>query len=236
MFKHPIVDLIFFFCFSISIIFHKSYYDFLPHFLILIFLLAVNNRIFFYIFSKLKILFTYFPIVLSFYIIFSLLLTANNIYLILNQAFFALFKISFTILAMSIYLKNSNINRILSSLRSLWLYLNRPWALVEHFFLFITLTLRFYPTIHMDWVKHQDAQIGLELVIKNSFFDKILNYAKEIPSFLAYQLMKSDDLVIAMHLRGYGKNTPRGVVDFIPFSLLNFFQLIIIFFLILIFL
>ena len=42
--------------------------------------------------------------------------------------------------------------------------------------------------------------------------------AKELPSLLIHELKRANDISLAMKLRGYGKQFPRGVTYPIPFN------------------
>jgi len=52
--------------------------------------------------------------------------------------------------------------------------------------------------------------------------------AKEMPGLLVHQLRRADDVAMAMKLRGYGEQFPRGVTFPIPLEGNHLFQMVII--------
>ena len=58
--------------------------------------------------------------------------------------------------------------------------------------------------------------LGLESNL--STFGKIKKTANELPSLLIHELKRANDISLAMKLRGYGKQFPRGVTYPIPFN------------------
>ena len=102
--------------------------------------------------------------------------------------------------------------------RSIWVKFNLQWKWVEDFFLFLSMTLRFYPTFQSNWnsVRNTHKTLGLESNLSN--FGKIKKTSKELPALLIHELKRANDISLAMKLRGYGKLFPRGVTYPIPFN------------------
>ena len=102
--------------------------------------------------------------------------------------------------------------------RSIWVKFDLQWKWVENFFLFLSLTLRFYPTFQSNWYSIRNSHKTLGLESNLSTFGKVNKTAKELPGLLIHELKRANDISLAMKLRGYGKQFPRGVTYPIPFN------------------
>lgn len=222
---HPVVSFWFFLGFSISILLTKTYYGCFVYFLLLLVIAFFNFTISISILKKLKPFIYYFPIVLCIYIFFSIFLTTNSLVIIMNEALLGFIKLILMLTGMMYFFEIKPSKDLVIILRSIWVRFDLPWKWVENFFLFLSLTLRFYPTFQSNWnsVRNYHRTLGLESNFSN--FKKLKDIAKEMPALLIYQLRQADDISTAMNLRGYGKNFPRGVTNPILF---NFYHLIII--------
>ena len=88
MFNNSFVNLVYFLGFSISMLLTKTYFGWGIHFIIFFVTALFYLKSIYTIKNGLKPLLYYFPLMLIFYIGFSLLLTNNSIYQIINEAFF----------------------------------------------------------------------------------------------------------------------------------------------------
>lgn len=215
---HPLVILWFFLAFSSSLLFAETYFSWLYHIIIFFTLASYNYKISHIIIFKIKSYVYYFPAMLFLYILFSLFLTDNSLQIIIYEAIYAFFRLILMVSTMMYFFEITPNKDIVNLLRSIWVKSNLQWKWVENFFLFISLTLRFYPTFQSNWtsVKNSHKSLGLELNI--SSFGKIKKTAKEMPGLLIYELKRANDISLSMKLRGYGKQFPRGITYPIPFN------------------
>jgi hypothetical protein len=170
----------------------------------------------------------FFPIMLVIYILFSLLLTDASIFQTIKEALIALIKFSLMIISMNFYLQLSTSENLINALRSFWLNANIKWRWVDNFFLFLGLTLRFYPTFQSQWHQQRESQKALGIKFNESYYGRLIEISRELPSMLIYQLNRSEDISLAMKLRGYGNNFPRRIVEPIYFNYINLLQIILI--------
>lgn len=170
----------------------------------------------------------FFPIMLFIYILFSYILTDSTIYQTISEAFNAFIKFSFMIISMNFYLELSSAENLIKSLRSFWARLNIQWKWVDNFFLFLALALRFYPTFQSQWQHQRNSQKVLGIKFNDSYYGRLIEISKELPSILVYQLDRSEDISLAMKLRGYGSYFPRKIVDPIYFNITNFLQFVLV--------
>ena len=228
MFKHPLVNLWFFLGFSISLLITVTYIGWSAHGVLLLLIAGLNRKLIPKILPRLKPFIFYFPVMLIFYTGFSMMLTDNPIQIIINEGIFGFLKLTLMVFAMMIFIESTPSQDIVNLARSIWVKINRPWILIENLFLFLSMTLRFYPTFQANWnaIRSSYRILGLESDLSNVRLLKIA--VKEMPGLLIYQLRRSDDVANAMKLRGYGKQIPRGVTYPIPFNGNHLIQIIII--------
>ena len=228
MFKQPIVKLYFFFCFSIAVLMTSNYQEWLIYFIILIITILSYKTSILDIFSNLKPILYYFPMMLFFYLVFSFFLTDNSINQIINEAFFGFIKIILMISAMSLFFKKSDSENFVNIFRSIWIKTNLTWRWPENLFVFLSTTLRFYPAVQSNWNSLIKTRRSLGFRSGSTHFQKVKIAAKSLPSLILYQLHWADDIAIAMKLRGFGKFFPRGVVKPVNFKSIHFFQIVFI--------
>ena len=177
---------------------------------------------------RLKPIIYYFPIMIILYFIFSLFLTDNTLGIILNEAIFGCLKLFFMVGAMMLFFESTQSQDIVIIARSVWVRLNKPWQWVEDFFLFLGMTLRFYPTFQSNWQLLRNTRKSLGLEADLSYLGQVKIAAKEMPGLLIHQLQRADDIAMAMKLRGYGKQFPRGVTYPIISKAVHLIQIILI--------
>ena len=215
---HPLVNLWFFLGFSTSLLFTETYLGWFYHFMVFCTIVIYNYRISPLIISKIKPFIYYFPVMLILYIFFSLLLTDNSIQLIIYEALYGFCRLILMVATMMYFFEITPNKDIVVLSRSIWVKFNLQWKWVENFFMFLSMTLRFYPTFQSNWnsIKNCHKTLGLESNLSN--FGKIKRTAKELPALLIHELKRANDISLAMKLRGYGKQFPRGVTYPIPFN------------------
>ena len=228
MIKHPLVNLWFFLSYSFSLLFSTNYFGLGIHFLIFLVIIWLNKKYFIQVLQGLKPIVYYFPIMIILYFIFSLFLTDNTLGIILNEAIFGCLKLFLMVGTMMFFFESTQSQDIVIIARSIWVKLNKPWKWVEDFFLFLGMTLRFYPTFQSNWQLLRNTRKSLGLEADLSYLGQVKIAAKEMPGLLIHQLRRADDIAMAMKLRGYGKQFPRGVTYPTIFNAVHLIQIILI--------
>ena len=228
MIKHPLVNLWFFLGYSFSLLLSTTYFGMGIYFLIFLVIIWLNKKYFIQVLQGLKPIVYYFPIMIILYFIFSLFLTDNTLGIILNEAIFGCLKLFLMVGTMMFFFESTQSQDIVIIARSIWVRLNKPWKWVEDFFLFLSMTLRFYPTFQSNWQSLRNSRRALGLESGFTRWKQVQVAAKEMPGLLVHQLRRADDVALAMKLRGYGEKFPRGVTFPIPFEGKHLFQMVII--------
>jgi energy-coupling factor transporter transmembrane protein EcfT len=228
MIKHPLVNLWFFLGYSFSLLLSTTYFGLGIYFLIFLVIIWLNKKYFIQVLQGLKPIVYYLPIMIILYFIFSLFLTDNTLGIILNEAIFGCLKLFLMVGAMMFFFESIQNQDIVIIARSIWVRLNKPWKWVEDFFLFLGMTLRFYPTFQSNWKLLRNTRKSLGLEADLSYLGQVKIAAKEMPGLLIHQLRRADDIAMAMKLRGYGKQFPRGVTYPTIFNAVHLIQIILI--------
>ena len=228
MIKHPLVNLWFFLGYSFSLLLSTTYFGLGIYFLIFLVIIWINKKYFIQVLQGLKPIVYYLPIMIILYFIFSLFLTDNTLGIILNEAIFGCLKLFLMVGAMMFFFESIQNQDIVIIARSIWVRLNKPWKWVEDFFLFLGMTLRFYPTFQSNWKLLRNTRKSLGLEADLSYLGQVKIAAKEMPGLLIHQLRRADDIAMAMKLRGYGKQFPRGVTYPTIFNAVHLIQIILI--------
>jgi energy-coupling factor transporter transmembrane protein EcfT len=228
MIKHPLVNLWFFLGYSFSLLLSTTYFGLGIYLLIFLVIIWLNKKYFIQVLQGLKPIVYYLPIMIILYFIFSLFLTDNTLGIILNEAIFGCLKLFLMVGAMMFFFESIQNQDIVIIARSIWVRLNKPWKWVEDFFLFLGMTLRFYPTFQSNWQLLRNTRKSLGLEADLSYLGQVKTAAKEIPGLLIHQLRRADDIAMAMKLRGYGKQFPRGVTYPTIFNAVHLIQIILI--------
>ena len=168
----------------------------------------------------------FFPMVLVMYVIFSQLLSDLSIMDSIKSATKAFSRFSLMIISMNFYLVNSSSERLIDAFRSVWVKFGLTWKWVDDIFIFLSLSLRFYPSFQSQWKKQRESQKGLGIKFKDTFLSKLVDVSISLPIMLTQQLNRSEDIALAMKLRGYGKNFPRKVAYSIDFNFVHFIQML----------
>ena len=165
---------------------------------------------------------------LIFYLLFSFLLTDNSIKQILNEAFFGFIKILLMISAMAFFFKSTDSEDFINIFRSIWSKANISWKWPEDLFVFLSTTLRFYPTVQSNWDSLLKTRKSLGFKTGTTHIEKVKIASRALPSLILYQLYWADEIATAMKLRGYGKIFPRGVVNPVNFKIIHILQVTLI--------
>ncbi|MCK5329806.1 MAG: hypothetical protein KAK01_00225 [Candidatus Marinimicrobia bacterium] len=213
-----LVRLWFYLAFSISVLLSKSGLIWIVYLGLWCSLLIFNRSAMRSIWWRLRPYLIFLPLMVILYTIFSLFLTTNNLTDILMQGGFALVKMLLMIAIMGIYFENSESGEIFNALRSLWQKSKLPWRWVEDFFMFLELTLRFFPAFQRDWEHLHQSRQALGLSASHKRLAIIKQTATYLPGLLLQSLRQADNTALSIKLRGYGNRIPRGIVFPVKFT------------------
>ena len=232
---HPLVRFIFFLTFSFSVLFADTLTLWAIYFGIFVVTTGFDRTVILAVFSRIKPFIQFFPIMLVIYLAMSIFFTDATIYQAMVEVGFAFLRIVLMISIMSLYFESVGSPNFLLALRSIWFQTGLKWNWMENFFLFLDMTLRFYPSIQRDWIMLSQSRESLGFNQNNKQWDKIKLAAQDLPILLVVNLRKSQDIALAMQLRGFGESLPRCVYNatyFTTWHLLQFAGVIICFYLI----
>ena len=232
---HPLVRFIFFLAFSFSVLFADTLTLWAIYFGIFLILTGFDRIVIRAVFSRIKPFILYFPFMLILYLGVSVSFTNATIYQAMFEVGFAFLRIALMISIMSIYFESVGSQNFLLALRSIWFQTGLKWNWMENFFLFLEMTLRFYPSLQRDWITVVQSRDSLGFNQKKNRWGEIRQAAQDLPVLLVINLRKSEDIAVAMQLRGFGKSFPRCVYNAAPFTtwhLLQFAGVVICFYLI----
>ena len=232
---HPLVRFIFFLTFSFSVLFADTLTLWAIYFGIFVVTTGFDRTVILAVFSRIKPFIQFFPIMLVIYLEIYIFFTDATIYQAMVEVGFAFLRIVLMISIMSLYFESVGSPNFLLALRSIWFQTGLKWNWMENFFLFLDMTLRFYPSLQRDWITLSQSRESLGFNQNNKRWDKIKLAAQDLPILLVVNLRKSQDIALAMQLRGFGESLPRCVYNatyFTTWHLLQFAGVIICFYLI----
>ncbi len=232
---HPLVRFIFFLTFSFSVLFADTLTLWAIYFGIFVVTTGFDRTVILAVLSRIKPFIQFFPIMLVIYLAVSIFFTNATIYQAMVEVGFAFLRIVLMISIMSLYFESAGSPNFLLALRSIWFQTGLKWNWMENFFLFLDMTLRFYPSLQRDWITLSQSRESLGFNQNNNRWDKITLAAQDLPILLVVNLRKSQDIALAMQLRGFGESLPRCVYNatyFTNWHLLQFAGVVICFYLI----
>jgi len=232
---HPLVRFIFFLTFSFSVLFADTLTLWAIYFGIFVVTTGFDRTVILAVLSRIKPFIQFFPIMLVIYLAVSIFFTDATIYQAMVEVGFAFLRIFLMISIMSLYFESAGSPNFLLALRSIWFQTGLKWNWMENFFLFLDMTLRFYPSLQRDWITLSQSRESLGFNQNNNRWDKITLAAQDLPILLVVNLRKSQDIALAMQLRGFGESFPRCVYNatyFTTWHLLQFAGVVICFYLI----
>ena len=232
---HPLVLFIFFLAFSFSVLFADTLNLLAIYFGIFLILTGFDRILIRAVFSRIKPFILYFPFMLILYLGVSVSFTNATIYQAMSEVGFAFLRIALMISIMSLYFESVDSQNFLLVLRSIWFQTGLKWNWMENFFLFLDMTLRFYPSLQRDWITIGQSRQSLGFNQKKNRWGEIRQAAQDLPMLLVLNLRKSEEIAVAMQLRGFGKSLPRCVynaTNFTAWHLLQFAGVVICFYLI----
>jgi len=232
---HPLVRFIFFLTFSFSVLFADTLTLWAIYFGIFVVTTGFDRTVILAVLSRIKPFIQFFPIMLVIYLAVSIFFTNATIYQAMVEVGFAFLRIVLMISIMGIYFESVGSPNFLLAFRSIWFQTGLKWNWMENFFLFLDMTLRFYPSLQRDWITLSQSRESLGFNQNNNRWDKITLAAQDLPILLVVNLRKSQDIALAMQLRGFGESFPRCVYNatyFTTWHLLQFAGVVICFYLI----
>ena len=232
---HPLVRFIFFLTFSFSVLFADTLTLWVIYFGIFVVTTGFDRTVILAVLSRIKPFIQFFPIMLVIYLAVSIFFTDATIYQAMVEVGFAFLRIVLMISIMGIYFESVGSPNFLLAFRSIWFQTGLKWNWMENFFLFLDMTLRFYPSLQRDWITLSQSRESLGFNQNNNRWDKITLAAQDLPILLVVNLRKSQDIALAMQLRGFGESFPRCVYNatyFTTWHLLQFAGVVICFYLI----
>ena len=232
---HPLVSFIFFLTFSFSVLFADTLTLWAIYFGIFVVTTGFDRTVILAVLSRIKPFIQFFPIMLVIYLAVSIFFTNATIYQAMVEVGFAFLRIVLMISIMGIYFESVGSPNFLLAFRSIWFQTGLKWNWMENFFLFLDMTLRFYPSLQRDWITLSQSRESLGFNQNNNRWDKIKLAAQDLPILLVVNLRKSQDIALAMQLRGFGESFPRCVYNatyFTTWHLLQFAGVVICFYLI----
>ena len=232
---HPLVRFIFFLAFSFSVLLVDKLTLWVIYFGTFLVTTGFDRTVILAVFSRIKPFILFFPFMLVCYLAVSVFFTDATIYQAMVEVGFAFLRIVLMISIMSLYFESVGSPNFLLALRSLWFQTGLKSNWMENFFLFLDMTLRFYPSLQRDWATVNQSRESLGFNQNNNRWGKIKQAAQDLPGLLVINLRKSQDIAMAMELRGFGKSLPRCVYNatsFTTWHLLQFAGVIICFYLI----
>ena len=235
MYINPLIRFIFFLAFSFSVLLADTLTLWVIYFGTFVVTTGFDRTIILAVFSRIKPFILYFPFMMVLYLAVSVLFTDATIYQAMFEVGFAFLRIILMISIMSLYFESVGSSNFLLALRSLWFQTGLKWNWMENFFLFLDMTLRFYPSLQRDWITLSQSRESLGFNQNNNRWDKITLAAQDLPILLVVNLRKSQDIALAMQLRGFGESFPRCVYNatyFTTWHLLQFAGVVICFYLI----
>ena len=161
----------------------------------------------------------FFPILIIMYIGISLIFLKLALSSILSDAGLAVAKLLLLVIIMALYLEISKKHNLVLALRSIWSKLNRKWRRVEDMFIFLELTMRFYPTFQREWQLIGRSRLAIGISANDGKLSKIKSIADDLPGLILQSYKKAENTATVMQQRGYGKVIPRGVANPILFKI-----------------
>ena len=208
---NPIVSFLFYFGLAISIILSKTWIGVGAYYFIFMILLLLNIGNIKSIIKQVKPFILFLPIFIFVYIFISLIFTQSSLNMILNEAGFAISKLLLLVFVMSMYLEISKNHDIVLALRSIWSKLKLQWKWIDDLFMFLELTLRFYPTFQQEWQSINRSKIALGMASDGKKWEKVKSTANGLPGIIIQSYLKAENTANVMKQRGYGNVIPRGV-------------------------
>ena len=225
---NPIIISIFYLGFAFSTILSKSWTGLLIYFTLSIILIIINTSHIKSAFKQVKPFLIFFPVMIIIYLFISFIFTSSNWTVIINDAGFVAGKLLLLVIVMAFYLEIMRKHNLILSIRSIWTKFNLKWKWVDDLFMFLELTLRFYPTFQREWQTIARSKKALGFISTVGRWEQIKSIANDLPGLILQSYRKAENTAMVMRQRGYGRILPRGVANPILFKMSDLVLLIII--------
>ena len=225
---NPIIISFFYLGFAFSTILTRSWTGLLIYFTLSIILIIINASHIKSAFKQVKPFLIFFPVLIIIYLFISFIFTSSNWTVIINDAGFAVGKLLLLVIVMAFYLEIMRKHNLILSIRSIWIKFNLKWKWVDDLFMFLELTLRFYPTFQREWQTISRSKKALGIVSTVGRWEQIKSIANDLPGLILQSYRKAENTAMVMRQRGYGNMLPRGVANPILFKMSDLILLIII--------
>ncbi len=228
LFTNPIVNFFFYLVFSLSVLAADALLSVLLHGGLFLLLIYLNQGMVKKVLKKIYPFFLFLTLLVGLYLVVSLSLGGQSLATILKGLGLISFRLLVVVAIMTLYLTQNSTDSFLVAWRTLWVRFGRPWKLVEDFFLFLEMTLRFFPTFQREWDAVQQTRKALRLTPPSKRILRVKQLVEDLAAFLIFRLRYAEETALAMELRGYGRLIPRGVTKPVPFHYYHVGQLILI--------
>ena len=225
---NPIIISFFYLGFAFSTILSRSWTGLLIYFTMSIILIIINTSHIKSAFKQVKPFLIFFPVMIIIYLFISFIFTISNWTVIINDAGFAVSKLLLLVIIMAFYLEIMRKHNLILSIRSIWIKFNLKWKWVDDLFMFLELTLRFYPTFQREWQTIARSKKALGIASTTDRWGQVKSIANDLPGLILQSYRKAENTAMVMRQRGYGRILPRGVANPILFKMSDLVLLIII--------
>ncbi|MFQ6604236.1 MAG: energy-coupling factor transporter transmembrane component T [Fidelibacterota bacterium] len=168
--------------------------------------------------KRIKGYFFFLPVMAFFYFFISWGIVGNRLAHVLTQELLIMTKFSGLLLCSGFYTLYGCTDRFLPAIRTLWSGLGLSWRWVEESFVFLSLVLRFFPTVRREWQHTRDLQSALGMNSGSSLRSKVNDISGTLPGILLHQFTRAEEIARLMVVRGYGKSFPRTVAFPVPWT------------------
>ncbi len=226
--QHPLIKLWLYLTFSTAVLLNPTFLHWCIYVLVFFILLHTEGISLHLIKKGLRPFIVFLPFMVGMYLIISLLFSMSMYKEIIIEILSTILKFGLIIAIMTLYNSAKRTGSVIQALRSLWVQLGIPWRKIEDMFLFMEITLRFYPAIQQDWDRWSKIHKALELQQTSSRVAHWKQTARGMPGMIMLHLRKADDVAQAMILRGYGQKIPRGIAYPVRFKMHHLLVMILI--------
>lgn len=223
---HPLVEMTLYLGLSIFSLAADSIAGWFATLFIISVIVNIHSISLMIIWKKVRHLIVFYPLLLGIFILSSLVFSNETLATVLNQGGFAMLRFILVTAIIGAYLERESRKKVLISIRTAWVRMNIPLKRVEDFFLFLNLTMRFFPSIQRDWLVLNQSRAILGIKQDKKRIRQLSTAINTLPGFLLLHLKKARHTALAMSLRGYGNQIPRGVAEPVRFFSKDFIQLI----------
>ena len=225
---NPITRLFIYILFSFSILISQGVNILLINLSIVSLIFVFKRSLLHLFWERIKSYLIYLPLSGLLFLIISIQISSKSISIITVDIFLATIRLLAMISLMTFYVIEAKSQNMLIAIRSIWFSsgLNIYW--IDKFILFFEMTIRFFPSIHENWIQTEKSQKALSIKKRNSLKDKVFYAAKFIPDFIILNLKKTDVIIENMSMRGLGTEKRRSIYPYLKFKAIDFFLCLIV--------